>query len=163
MIGHPSTEEPGIRSLATTSAAETQAVATALAGLVRSGDLLVLCGDLGAGKTTLCRGVLRALGYSGAVKSPTFTLVEPYEFDALNIYHFDLYRLSHPDELNYLGVDEYFHDQALCLIEWSQKGSELLPKPDLEVKMMVTGDTERCLSVSAQTLRGRTALAGLSA
>ena len=141
----------------------TEAVGAQLVRALNGTGIIFLNGDLGAGKTTFCRGVLRALGYSGAVKSPTFTLVEPYEFDALNIYHFDLYRLIHPDELNYLGVDEYFHDQALCLIEWSQKGSELLPKPDLEVTMMVTGDTERCLSVSAQTLKGRTALAGLSA
>jgi tRNA threonylcarbamoyladenosine biosynthesis protein TsaE len=141
----------------------TEAVGAQLVMALSGTGVIFLNGDLGAGKTTFCRGVLRALGYTGAVKSPTFTLVEPYEFRELNIYHFDLYRLGHPDELNYLGVDEYFHDQALCLIEWSQKGLGLLPKPDLEVTMMVTGDTERCLSVSAETPRGWSALAGLSA
>jgi len=139
----------------------TEAVGAQLFNALKGSGIVFLNGDLGAGKTTLCRGVLRALGYTGAVKSPTFTLVEPYELALGHVYHFDLYRLGHPDELNYLGVDEYFHDQAMCLVEWSQKGSGLLPKPDLEVTMMVTGDTERRLSVSAQTLKGQAALAGL--
>ena len=87
-----------------------------LVNVLEGSGIVFLKGDLGAGKTTLCRGVLRALDYTGAVKSPTFTLVEPYELPGHSVYHFDLYRLSDPDELNFLGVDEYFTSQALCLI-----------------------------------------------
>ena len=142
---------------------ETEALGAQLLQALEGSGIVFLNGDLGAGKTTLCRGVLRGLGYAGAVKSPTFTLVVPYEREEGSVYHFDLYRLSHPDELDYLGVDEYFHDQALCLVEWSQKGLGLLPRPDLEVTMIVTGDTERCLRFSAETPRGLAALKGLQA
>jgi len=106
---------------------------------------------------------LRALGYTGAVKSPTFTLVEPYELPVHLVYHFDLYRLSDPDELNYLGVDEYFTSQALCLIEWPEKGLGLLPKPDLEIEMRVVGDTSRRLFVQSGTDKGGRALTRLPA
>ena len=129
-------------------------------GLEGSG-IVFLKGDLGAGKTTLCRGVLRGLGYNGAVKSPTFTLVEPYELPQHSVYHFDLYRLSDPAELNYLGVDEYFTSRALCLIEWSEKGIGLLPKPDLEIEMRVIGDTSRQVSVQSGSDKGERALARL--
>ena len=107
--------------------------------------------------------MLRALGYTGAVKSPTFTLVEPYELPVHLVYHFDLYRLSDPDELNYLGVDEYFTSQALCLIEWPEKGLGLLPKPDLEIEMRVVGDTSRRLFVQSGTDKGVRALTRLPA
>jgi len=97
------------------------------------------------------------------VKSPTFTLVEPYELPVHPVYHFDLYRLSDPDELNYLGVDEYFTSQALCLIEWPEKGLGLLPKPDLEIEMRVIGDTSRRLFVQSCTDKGGRALTRLPA
>lgn len=102
-----------------------------------------LQGDLGAGKTTLCRGVLRAMGYEGAVKSPTFTLVEPYNFAGGQVFHFDLYRLNDPGELEYIGIDDYFTDQNLCLVEWPEKAREALPDCDLDVALSIEGKSRR--------------------
>ncbi|HKI73563.1 MAG TPA: tRNA (adenosine(37)-N6)-threonylcarbamoyltransferase complex ATPase subunit type 1 TsaE [Pseudomonadales bacterium] len=114
---------------------------------------IYLSGELGAGKTTFCRGILRGLGHTGAVKSPTFTLVEPYAVNGVQVFHFDLYRLGDPNELEYIGVDDYFSSRCIILVEWPERAADYLPDADLQVHLEVS-DTGRRLSIRASSDHG---------
>lgn len=107
------------------------ALGAELALLCKPGLVIYLQGNLGVGKTTFVRGFLRGLQIAGKVKSPTYTLVEPYETEKFEVFHFDLYRLQQPDELKQLDMEEYFHAASVCLIEWPDLGGRYLPSPDL--------------------------------
>ncbi len=106
-----------------------------MAKLLRPGDVVFLQGELGAGKTTLARGILQGLGYQDHIKSPTYTIVEPYQIDNTSVYHFDLYRINTPEELLDMGIEDYFNKASLVLIEWPEKASVLLPKPTVTCKI----------------------------
>jgi tRNA threonylcarbamoyladenosine biosynthesis protein TsaE len=136
-----------------TSEKEMLGLGARLSRLLHGEGVVHLSGGLGAGKTTLCRGILRAMGHSGAVKSPTFTLVEPYQISGSEVYHFDLYRLADPGELEYIGIDEYFGNNKLCLIEWPEKAIGYLPQHDLEIIIDVLGE-KRIIGVRSNSQSG---------
>jgi tRNA threonylcarbamoyladenosine biosynthesis protein TsaE len=118
----------------------TEKLGHALAAGARAGRVIHLRGDLGAGKTTLVRGLLRALGHAGRVKSPTYTLVEPYELSSLHFYHFDFYRLKDRSEWEQAGFRDYFGGQAMCAVEWPERAGDLLSPPDLDIALRFEGE-----------------------
>ncbi len=145
--------------------AEQLALASRIAANTVAGTAIFLDGDLGTGKTTLVRGFLQSLGFSGNVKSPTYTLVEPYLIDNQQIYHFDLYRLGTPDELEYAGGRDYFDNDAICLIEWPEKAQGYLPVADLLCQLSYqnqAGEQGRQCIISANTDKGDALLQSLS-
>ena len=132
-----------------------------LAEVLAAPCILYLQGNLGAGKTTLVRGILTGLGHASNVKSPTYTLVENYRLGELACYHFDLYRLGDPEELETIGFRDYLQSDALCFVEWPEKGQGWLPEPDLLLRMETTGLSERRVVCSAMKPGGERILAKL--
>lgn len=155
------TQLPASLTLYLDDASATVSLGHEIAAHLPEAGVVWLRGDLGAGKTTLSRGVLEGLGHSGAVKSPTYTIVEPYEQLASGpLYHFDLYRLGDPEELDYLGLGDYVAAGARLLIEWPERGAGRLPDADLEVLLEVS-EAGRSATLTARTERALTVLAHL--
>ncbi|MEQ1880345.1 MAG: tRNA (adenosine(37)-N6)-threonylcarbamoyltransferase complex ATPase subunit type 1 TsaE [Burkholderiales bacterium] len=140
--------------------ADTLALGEKIAGLVTQGMFISLHGNLGSGKTTLTRGLLRGLGFAEKVKSPTYTLVEHYRLSALDLYHFDFYRFNNALELSDAGFRDYFEGHNVCVVEWPERASEILPAADLDIQLTIEGDGRRA-RIDAATQKGKTCLAQL--
>jgi tRNA threonylcarbamoyladenosine biosynthesis protein TsaE len=134
--------------------AATEKLGALLAHAITNGSAIFLKGELGAGKTSLVRGLLRELGHTGPVKSPTYTLLEEYSVDGRDIVHFDLYRLTDPEELDLIGIRDYFNESTCCLIEWPERGEGYLPRADLCITLHHL-DNGREVTVSGSSPKGR--------
>lgn len=159
---HDADDSPSRLRLELPDAAATLALGARLATALRPGMTVWLVGDLGAGKTTLVRGLLRALHYEGRVKSPTFSLVEVYSFSSFNLYHFDLYRFGDPLEWEEAGFREYFNPRAICLVEWPERATGHLPGADVEIRLAFSGEG-RVAELVGRTEAGRRCLETLAA
>ncbi|MGB5339045.1 MAG: tRNA (adenosine(37)-N6)-threonylcarbamoyltransferase complex ATPase subunit type 1 TsaE [Gammaproteobacteria bacterium] len=140
-------------------AAAMEALGAQLAA-AHSPGIIYLQGELGAGKTTLVRGLLRELGCRDRVRSPTYTLVEPYLLGAVHVYHLDLYRLAAPEELEWLGLRDMLSERALLLVEWPEQGAGVLPDPDLGILIEYAG-SGRSVTLTSATTAGARLLAGV--
>lgn len=141
--------------------AATLSLATALSRCLEPGLLIFLEGDLGSGKTTLVRGLLRALGHNGPVRSPTYTLVELHAISGIDLYHFDFYRLNQPEEFLDAGLEEYFGGKGICMVEWPERAGAYLPPADLRIRLAIHG-TGRVADIAALSPRGLGCLERLS-
>jgi len=139
-------------------AEQTVAFGSELSAACKEPVCIYLHGELGAGKTTLTRGFIQGLGHVGNVKSPTYTLVEPYELADWQVYHFDLYRLGDPEELEFMGIRDYFSDKSHCLVEWPERGEGVLPNSDIDLTLTYV-DQERLVELKANSELGKRVLA----
>lgn len=155
-------EQSAVLNIELADEAATSKIAAQLAQVFTSG-VVYLVGGLGAGKTTFTRAWLQAKGHVGAVKSPTYTLVEPYQIQGQPVFHFDLYRLNDPFELELMGIRDYFDDHnALLLVEWPQKGAPVIPVADLQLTLQIADDeVTRQLKIEAFSPIGIAALTDL--
>lgn len=142
-ILHSANDSDGTLRVQLPAEADTEVLGAALAKILIPGLKIWLQGDLGSGKTTLTRGLLRELGHEGKVKSPTYTLIEPYVLSRLDLYHFDFYRFNSPEEYPEAGLDEYFAGDGVCVVEWPDKAAPYLTQPDLEVRLSPAGGGRR--------------------
>jgi tRNA threonylcarbamoyladenosine biosynthesis protein TsaE len=149
-----------MRSFKLADSGATLRLGEALAAGARPGTVLFISGDLGAGKTTLVRGLLRGLGHAGRAKSPTYALVEPYSFSRLDLYHFDFYRFKERAEWLNSGFREHFNEHSLCVVEWPEKAGDLLAPPDLQIRLDFAGDA-RSASLDARSAAGEAWLSSL--
>lgn len=131
--------------------AATLALGASLGRVLERGLIIYLHGELGAGKTTLVRGLLQGLGHAGKVKSPTYTLVEPYVVSGLELYHFDLYRFIDPEEWDASGFRDYFNTHTVCLVEWPEQAHGYLPAADIDIRLQPHGQGRRAVMTSATT------------
>ncbi len=154
---HNSHHNNSIASCHLKSESVTLALGVKISPILRPGLIIFLKGNLGSGKTTFTRGILRGLGYKGKVKSPTYNLVELYKIYRLYFYHFDFYRFTDPEEWEEAGFREYFNKNSICLVEWPEKAEKLLPIPDIEISFTIN-EMGRDIEIQAGTEVGRQCL-----
>jgi len=137
------------------------ALANRIASCLSPPLVLTFSGEIGAGKTTIIRALLKTMGVKSAIKSPTFSLVESYQWSKIQFHHFDLYRLNHEEELEYLGFRDYFTEHSICCIEWAERAGRALPNVDIRFKLSIKG-AGREMQITALSAAGERILACLA-